>query len=141
MYWSSMPDISWSHPHTDKSQEGETGVIELKATTHDAEHADISCDDPEIVKLMIEYFYHFDYLRDLAAPSTSATPDPFLIEHAKVFAMAVKHQADGLGQLAARKFEKAASIYWDHKDFAQAAHVVYTSTPDDVQDLRRAVAN
>ena len=89
---------------------------------------------------MIEYFYHFDYLRTAASSSTPATPNTCLIEHAKVFAMATKYQADGLRQLAVKKFRMAACLYWDHEDFARATHVVYTSTADDVQELRAVVA-
>lgn len=40
-------------------------MIELKAKTGDNDQENDGCDDPEIVKLMIEYFYHFDYLRKL----------------------------------------------------------------------------
>lgn len=124
-----------------RAQEGETGVLTLKAISDDAENKDDSCDDPEIVKLMIEFFYHFDYLRTPAPASTPATATSFLVEHARVFAMAIKYQIDGLRQLAAKKFKQTASVHWNHEDFAHAIHVVYTSTVDDVQELRAIVAD
>lgn len=90
---------------------------------------------------MIEYFYHFDYLRAATETSNSERSHPFFVEHARVFAMAIKYQADGLRQLAAKNFKQAASKYWKREDFAQAIHVVFTSTPDDVQELRNIVAD
>jgi hypothetical protein len=93
-------------------QEGKLGVVRLKATTDDAEDDVDSCDDPEIVKLMIEYFYHFDYLRAATqARSQAKAPDAFFVEHARVFAMAIKYQAKGLRQLAAHNFKQAASKF------------------------------
>lgn len=90
---------------------------------------------------MIEYFYHFDYLRTATETSNSEGSDAFFVEHARVFAMAIKYQADGLRQLAAKNFKQAVAKYWKREDFAQAIHVVYTSTPDDVQELRNIVAD
>lgn len=113
-------------------------MIELKATSDDA---DYSCDEPEIVELMIEYFYHFDYLRTAAAVSSSVNRKPFLIKHAKVFAIAIKYQADGLRALAVKKFKEAALTDWNSDDFAQVVRVVYASTPDDVQELRVITAD
>jgi hypothetical protein len=127
--------------NTDKPQEGASGVIELKAMTDSPEPTDDSCDDPEIVKLMIEYFYHFDYLCDIARAPSPPKPTPFFVEHAKVFAMAIKYQAAGLRQLAASNFRRAACVFWNHTGFAHAIHIVYTSTPDDAQELRKIVAD
>jgi hypothetical protein len=55
--------------------------------------------------------------------------------------MAIKYQAKGLRQLAAHNFKQAASKFWKREDFAQAIHVVFTSTPDDVHELRDIVAD
>jgi len=92
---------------------------------------------------MIEYFHYFDYLRAPAPASdhTSAPPKSFLVEHARVFAMATKYQADGLRQLAAHKFKETASKDWNHEDFAHTVHVVYTSTSDNIIELRQIVAD
>lgn len=110
-------------------------MIELKATSDDDEQPDPCCDDPDIVKLMIEYFYHGDYLRE------GTSSQVHLIEHAKVFAMAIKYQAEGLRKLAARKFEDSAQKDWNHADLADAIHVVYNSTPDDIPEQREIVAD
>lgn len=135
---------------------------------------------------MVEYFYHFDYLRDteslphpaaslqLAARTardsfaTAATqtakrehvrvrlPPPavqsqqhehgqdpsqgYIIEHAKVFAIAVKYQIHGLRGLAASKFKDAATAYWKHDDFVEAIYIVYSSTAEEDTQLRDIVA-
>lgn len=109
-------------------------------------------DDPEIVKLMVQYFYHLDYTPNagMAAQSvTSATVSTFLpagrpthiIEHARVFAMAVKHQVDGLRALAAANFQKSAQANWNHDDFTQAISIVHKTTPDEVHELRDIVTD
>ena len=97
---------------------------------------------------MMEYFYLFDYgtqLSNETSPTLAASPPPNvknrIIEHAKVFAMAVKYQADGLRELAAAKFKTAVTTegYWAHEDFPSAISIIYTSTSDDVLDLRQVV--
>jgi hypothetical protein len=116
-------------------------LLELKASLDGAEGADHSCDEPEIVELMIEYFYHFDYPRTTSTASSSIVAKNPLIKHAKVFAMAIKYQVDGLRALAVKKFKEAASSDWNNDDFAQVVQVVYASTPDDVQELRTITAD
>jgi hypothetical protein len=191
----------------DLRQEGESGTIELKAIQNDSEEsgeADDFCGDPEIIKLMADYFYHFDYLPladddkalqptfehitmtidfgsdksfsrskkekkesgrkqalghcQTVEPSTSSStiaigtpatpPAPVapqsrvhVIEHAKVFAMAVKYQVDGLRDLATAKFKQSAEASWDHDYFAHAIFVVYNSTPGEMTQLRDIVSN
>ena len=157
----------------DLQQEGQTGTITLKAIDTNSDEPEDACDDPEIVKLMVGYFYQMDYLHDdntVAAPavievpnspppkkkakrsapakrtraSTSAPtpaalppgPKVHLIEHAKVFAMAVKYHVDALRNLAAQKFKAEVAEHWDHEDLAHAIHVIYTSTADEVTQLR-----
>lgn len=166
-------------------QEGESGIIELKAIESVAETNEVDdvCDDPEIVKLMVEYFYHFDYLPgahdrlehsapkknaveqidrlagltsqdiasegdgDLSAETLANSHPPpagqqnYIIEHAKVFAMTVKYQVDGLRQLARSKFfdETINHEAWKHHNFAQTISVIYNSTVEDVEDLREIV--
>lgn len=123
--------------HTDLKQEGESGVIELKAKSKGDDQTDDCCDEPEVVKLMIEYFYHFDYLR---SPNNERIFAPFLVEHAKVFAMAVKYQAEGLRKLAAQKFKDSILKNWNDEHLAEAIYTVYHSTPDDVVEQRDVVA-
>jgi hypothetical protein len=140
-------------------------VIKLKAHEDDAEDEDDACDDPEIVKLMIEYFYHFDYEKGCDCTSGSplfakkrkekdvqlATTDAesvaapvispaSMLEHAKVSAMAIKYQVNGLRDLAVSKFTDAVKAGWDHESFAHTIFTVYNSTADDVTNLREIVA-
>ena len=98
----------------DLPQEGNTCTIELKYIKNDAESRDDEFyDDLEIVKLMVHYFYRFDYptqtgqmerirkrLDEMRAEEghentvshhSPAKPQNFLIGHVKVFAMAVKY--------------------------------------------------
>ena len=138
---------------TKSRQEGDTGIIKLRATPGDgatpAEGDDV-CDEPEIVKLMVEYFYHFDYLRDtesLPKSSQSSTPiakslsHGYIIEHAKVFAIAVKYQIDGLRDLAASKYKEAATTCWNHEEFAHSVFVAFNSTAEEVTQLRDIVSD
>ncbi|KAK0252138.1 hypothetical protein LTS09_012701 [Friedmanniomyces endolithicus] len=67
--------------------------------------------------------------------------DGTMAMHAKVFAAAVKYQVPALQATAASKFTAAIRMNWDHDDFAEAAHTVYTTTPDEVRALRDEVAN
>lgn len=155
----------------DKKQEGATGTLELKEKQSDSgSHSDDDdCDEPEIVKLMMQYFYHFDYLESAIATSndlhgdncwdefswtsTPATKSSkkskskrasqqdstkvHLIEHAKLFAMAVKYQIVALQRLTIQKFEAEARQHWNHEDLPRATiHLIYTTTPDEVTELR-----
>lgn len=156
-------------------QEGKTGTIELKAIDPDSDEPEDACDDPEIVKLMVGYFYHLDYLYENNAATTPAVievpdspapppkkkarktapakrtrastsapieamppagPKVHFIGHAKVFAMAVKYHIAALQNLATQKFKAEVAEHWDHEDLAHAIHVIYTSTAEDVTQLR-----
>ena len=63
-------------------------------------------------------------------------PKVHLIEHAKVFAMAVKYHVEALRNLAAQKFKAEVEQHWDYEDLAHTFHVIYTSTADEVTQLR-----
>jgi hypothetical protein len=64
-----------------------------------------------------------------------------IVEHAKVFAIAVKYQVDGLRHLAALKFrnEMRRSRAYNHDNFAEAVAIIFRSTPEDVTQLRDVV--
>lgn len=126
----------------DTFKEGESGQLELKATQPDSEDSVDACDDPEIVKWMIHYFYHLDYLNSQSQEDPTRAPETevHLVEHAKVFAMTIKYQVQGLRNLAASKFEASVAKHWKHDDFSHATYIVYTSTPDDITALRKIVA-
>jgi hypothetical protein len=134
----------------------------LKAKEDDSDDED-ACDDPEIFKLMIEYNYHFDYLRGIdfgpaenkkraqtGKPATSALGDAahsppelqtWIVEHAKAFAMGVKYRVAGLCDLAAAKFKEAATVHWENPNFTCAVSVVHHSTSEEVTQLRDIVAD
>lgn len=55
---------------TDAFQEGDEGVIRLKAISSDqTEDENAACDDPDIVEDMIYYFYHLEYISHYSAPA------------------------------------------------------------------------
>lgn len=64
-----------------------------------------------------------------------------MVMHARIFATAVKYQVPALKCLAAMKFAAAVESRWNHISFAEAAHIVYTTTPEDVRELRDVVAD
>ena len=146
---------------TNPRQEGDAGIIKLKATPKDVEtftEGEDVCVEPEIVKLVVDCSYHFDYFhgteslsnsvanpppvartagslptmrkanqklaRIRRAPPTDGTQQPslqtYIIKHAKVFAIAVKYQIDGLRDLAASKCRDAATAHWDYDDFVHS---------------------
>nr|POF07038.1 transcription factor spt8 [Quercus suber] len=147
----------------DSYKEGEENMIELKSIGDDPQD-DVDCDDPEAIKLMIDFFYHLDYtgpeteymFQRRAEPVTKGyrqtynseppPPEPRRSDcsttlHAKVFAAAVKYQIPALQALASTKFSTAAEQAWDNDEFCTAAHVVYTTTPDSRKELRNVVAD
>lgn len=63
-----------------------------------------------------------------------------LIEHAEVFAIAVKYQIDALRKLA-EKFKEGVAFHWNHVEFAEATYLAYTNTPEDVKELRDIAAD
>ncbi|KAK5682251.1 hypothetical protein LTS10_005377 [Elasticomyces elasticus] len=70
---------------------------------------------------------------------TAAETDGNMVMHAKVFAVAVKYQVPALQDLATRKFIAAVAANWNHDSFAEAAHIVYTTTADENRALRSEV--
>jgi hypothetical protein len=123
----------------------------LTSDKNDQSDADEECDDPEIIKLMISSFYHLEYTCDTFLPanqtnklhaSSVQTPTgsvPSVLTHAKVFAAAVKYQADGLREFAAEKLANTIRFFWNDKVFAEVITVVFYSTPEDVSTLRDIV--
>ncbi|KAK4950766.1 hypothetical protein LTR10_010759 [Elasticomyces elasticus] len=70
---------------------------------------------------------------------TAAKTDGSMTMHAKVYAVAVKYQVLSLQELATRKFIAAVAANWNHDSFPEAAHIVYTTTPDENRALRSEV--
>lgn len=126
-----------------KVQEASTGVIDLKE------------DDPEIVRLMVHYFYHLDYQHQNQSSTVNRVNlsnedttniyvekdlgHPNLTLHAKVYALGEKYAIAGLKALALRKFREEADVSWDKDEFLRAAKEVYTSTVDHDRSMRQAV--
>ncbi|SMQ49242.1 unnamed protein product [Zymoseptoria tritici ST99CH_3D7] len=121
-------------------KEGESAMIELASDKDDP-----SCDDPEAVKSMIAWFYHDDYEVEKLdrPPSRSTTPskdDGNALAHARVFAVSVKYDVPSLRTIAVRKFRRAMKVYPEHASVAAAITVAFTTTPDDVRELRDIVS-
>lgn len=128
---------------TNKSQEGAIGVIELNSSKDDdGEHIETEDDyddrdDPEIIRIMVNYMYRYNYY---PFGETPAIPDS-LITHAKVFATAVKYQVEGLVDLAARRFGRRPKDEYDADEFVACIRFVYDSTPEGAMQLRNIVVN
>ena len=73
--------------------------------------------------------------------SVTSQPRVYIIEHTKVFAIAVKYQVEGLRNLAIAKFKQSAKTHWDHEDFVHAIAIVHDPKLDDVPQLRVIVAD
>lgn len=85
---------------------------------------------------MMDYFYRFIY----TVKEGFTGPQPIIV-HAKVFAISIKYQANGLRDLATTKFGEAVKSSWNTRAFAQAIEIVYNSTTDDNKQLRNIVAD
>ncbi|KAK5720366.1 hypothetical protein LTR17_015083 [Elasticomyces elasticus] len=148
-------------------KEGREGKVILKSIMD--EDGDESCDDPEAIKLMIDFLYYEEYkveAVDLAVRQPEATLDRYrrlemedfggpdiviggprskrrsdgnMVMHAKVFAAATKYGMSALQTLASTKFTAAVGDNWEHPTSAEAAHIVYNTTVGSVRQLRDVV--
>ena len=75
-------------------QEAKEGKIDLKD------------ENPEVVDVMLHYFYHFDY-----SDEKEGGMAPILLD-IYVFAMAEKYFVEPLQKLATEKFNARAYVYW-----------------------------
>jgi hypothetical protein len=64
-----------------------------------------------------------------------------LLLHAKMYEIGDKYDVIGLKQLAREKFLRAAAKYWNHEQFAPAAHYAFSTTPEEDKGLRDVVNN
>ncbi|KAI9791658.1 MAG: hypothetical protein M1835_000209 [Candelina submexicana] len=71
--------------------------------------------------------------------SSRPTPEPNLLLHVSIYALADKYGIHGLKTLAAEKFRVQAREHWDDPEFPQAMHEVYETTPDNDRHLRDTV--
>ncbi|OWY49671.1 hypothetical protein AA0118_g5068 [Alternaria tenuissima] len=120
--------------------------------------ADLSEDEPEIVKLLVQYLYEGEYdikltdvkLADMAdsarpvccpdwVPPTTGTEATQLLVSAKMYEIGDKYDVLGLKQLALAKFSLACEKYWESQEFAPAAHYAFSTTPESDKGLRDIV--
>lgn len=99
-----------------------------------------------MVELMISFFYNLTYScsnttddTNNSNDATTMTPHEDIITHASMFALAVKYQAKELRHFAKCSFRHAVQTAWESDEFADALDIVFTSTPEDVSDLRDIV--
>lgn len=125
---------------TDAFKEGETGIINLQAHDSASTNAQDGCDDPSLVEMMLRLLYRNTYEDVETSCHTIACAlencDGNMIHHAKMFAIAVKYHIPPLKAFAAAKFTIAIRKHFAHNNFADALDVVFTTTPDEVRDLR-----
>ncbi|KKZ63843.1 hypothetical protein EMCG_01850 [[Emmonsia] crescens] len=118
--------------------EGHEGTISLQE------------DDPQVVDIMINYFYHLDYNifpqgNKMDSPNSGSeifeVPQTYssLTIHAKVYCLGEKYLINSLKALALQKFKATAREHWDVNDFLEAAKQAYTSTIETDRGLRDAV--
>ncbi|KAI6810336.1 hypothetical protein KC332_g11238 [Hortaea werneckii] len=129
-----------------------TGTIELQSSADpNAAKDDPSLDDPDAVKLMIDFLYLHDYVaietcfsETLNAsnkrPFGATNGDPGAIMHAKVYALGCKYQIPSLQRASLKKFEVAAALAWATDEFMHAVHLIYSTTPDSDKGLRDVAA-
>ncbi|SMR49062.1 unnamed protein product [Zymoseptoria tritici ST99CH_1A5] len=135
------------------------GVIELRPFDH--AQPDDTHDDPAMVKILVDYFYLQDYEFEepcmpsrkkikltinsgnghvLSKPQVKRTASDDMIGHARVFAIALKYGVPALKRAAVDKFQNTIKTQWSHNDFPSVIEEVYSSTPDEVRELREVVA-
>lgn len=74
---------------------------------------------------------------DPEAKNIEPTSNP--LTHARMYAIADFYETSGLKQLSENKFRQAVSRHWNSPEFAQAIHVVYTTTLAEDRSLRQIV--
>ncbi|KAJ6197807.1 hypothetical protein J3E72DRAFT_395355 [Bipolaris maydis] len=123
---------------------------------------DLPEDEPETVKLLIQYLYEGEYEPQLppAAESLSTTaiytpvkrgkssskkPDyhlvfPHTCSYDKMYEMAEKYEVISLKELAKEKFNRGYNRFWNTLDFHIAASHAFSTTPEDDTGLRDLVS-
>ncbi|EGP89005.1 uncharacterized protein MYCGRDRAFT_17373, partial [Zymoseptoria tritici IPO323] len=114
------------------------GVIELRPFDH--AQPDDTHDDPAMVKILVDYFYLQDYEFEEPCMPMKRTASDDMIGHARVFAIALKYGVPALKRAAVDKFQNTIKTQWSHNDFPSVIEEVYSSTPDEVRELREVVA-
>tara|TARA_R110002003_G_scaffold124_13_gene11302 strand:+ start:1997 stop:2401 length:405 start_codon:yes stop_codon:yes gene_type:complete len=76
---------------------------------------------------------------DALPPANGETTQ--LLLHAKMYEIGDKYDVQGLQQLAREKFLRACVEYWNDDNFAPAAHLAFTTTPESDDGLRTIISN
>jgi hypothetical protein len=147
-------------------QEGTSCDIQLKAV-EESDAADDGCDEPDIIKRMIQHIYHCGH-HNLSSPGLDTWPpmtlpagdalkkgkissisaseneqdgdeQDDLVILAKLYAAATKYQVPAVRTLATYRFRTCVAAKWDTDDFAPAVHIVNTTTADNERGLRDIV--
>ena len=95
-------------------------------------------DRPEVVGLMLDYFYDLDY-----RVGARITQDVSELEiHACVYGIGEKHGSEGLKTLAKKKFgEYAPTAAATHQNFLSAIRPIFSMTPSSDRGLRDMAVN
>ena len=80
-----------------------------------------------------------DGCKSLGDDDTSIEPEPYLVLHARVYALAEKYDIAPLRRLAREKFRTAMTRYHDSPELTEAIKEVYCSTIDSSRGLRNVV--
>ncbi|KAK4561234.1 hypothetical protein LTR86_004551 [Recurvomyces mirabilis] len=124
-------------------KEGREGVLLLKASTDaDVDPMDVSIDDPDAVKHMVEFLYTHDYettskdYETISVYRSEARVDRETVMHAKIYALGGKYAIPSLQTSALTKFRGAVVNAWDKQDFAEALHWAFDATKESDKGLR-----
>ncbi|KAJ6191983.1 hypothetical protein J3E72DRAFT_399462 [Bipolaris maydis] len=126
-------------------QETESGILNLPE------------DEPETVKLLIQYLYEGEYEPQLPpaadcdytcggficpicnTPALTGLSSQLLI-HSKMYEIADRYDVVGLKGLAKEKFNRGCNHFWNTPDFHIAASHALSTTPEDDGGLRDLVS-
>ena len=103
-----------------------------------AQQVILNDDVPRVVRLMLDYFYGFDY--HINAESSSEMGELEL--HACVYGIGEKYESTDLKTLAASKFASSATApTMEYGDLLQAIRLIYSLTPSTDRGLRDIAIN
>ncbi|KAK4895132.1 hypothetical protein LTR27_006738 [Elasticomyces elasticus] len=136
-----------------KFKAGLEGVITLAAASHTPGDSDFGTDEPEAVRLMIDYVYNNDYtvepiyaskIYQCGHDAKYDDEDRTLSTHVNVFAVAVKYGMTNLQRLARRYFLDAI-VETNHNeyfafDIADTIQPLYRWTPEHFEEVRKVLS-
>ncbi|TIA30872.1 hypothetical protein D6C79_09568 [Aureobasidium pullulans] len=124
-------------------KEGETGRLILHPNPYQAkDHDPNECDDPEIVREMIHFFYHLEFSEINKIKTTPKACD--LLFLARIYTIADKYFIDELKKYATTLFESIANAFGESTtthdcmcfDFDQTLRYVYANPDDEIFDVQ-----